>query len=227
MRPIDVWVVPLEPSAGDEALLDERERARLERLRVADKKEQFLAAQAALRRLLGARIGREPADIAFAYGPHGKPALPDHPELAFNLSHSERLAVVGITEHTELGVDLEWTGRDRPFLRLARRYFDASEHAWLEGRDEETVRAGFYRTWTLKEAFLKALGTGLAVPPASFRIDLETDPPRLLSTHDGSDPSRWRLVTPAVEPGFAAAVCWQGEPREIRVRPGAGGAAPA
>lgn len=215
---IDLWVLPLRPREADEALLDERERARLQRLRVAEKRRQLLAAQADLRRVLGRYRERPPEQIRFAYGPHGKPWLPEDPDLGFNLSHSAQLAVVAVGRGLEIGVDLEHVARERAFLRLARRYFDAAEHAWLEGRPEATRAADFYRIWTLKEAYLKAIGTGLTVPPASFRIDLERDPPALATTHDGDDADAWRLLTPAVAESYAVAVCWRGESRTIRRR---------
>lgn len=215
METLDLWTLPLQPRPGDVGLLDERERARFDRLRVAAKRDQFLAAQAGLRRVLG-RYRSVPAhEIAFAYGPHGKPSLEDGDGPDFNLSHSEELALVGVSRDTEIGVDVEWQGRDRPFLRLGRRYFDEAEHAWLARRAEDAVREGFYRIWTLKEAFLKALGTGLTVPPGSFRIDLDADPPRLATTPDGADPTRWRLVVASAPAGYSAAVCWSGAPRRL------------
>lgn len=215
---IDLWILPLRPSPGDRDLLDARERDRLERLRVEDKRRQLLAAQADLRRVLASYGSRPPEAIRFAYGEHGKPWLPDDPGLGFNLSHSHDLAVIAVCRGIELGADLEHTGRERPFVRLARRYFDPAEHAWLEARERETRATDFYRIWTLKEAYLKAVGTGLTVPPASFRIDLEAEPPTLASTHGGDDPSGWRLRTPSVGDGYAAAVCWRGGVRPIRIR---------
>lgn len=215
---VDLWVLPLRPRPEDVELLDERERARLERLVVEDKRRQLLAAQADLRRVLGLYREVPPERIEFAYGAHGKPWLPADPGLGFNLTHSARLALVAVARGLEIGVDLEHTARRRPFLRLARRYFDAAEHAWLESRPEETRAADFYRIWTLKEAYLKAVGTGLSVPPASFRVDLDARPPVLDTTHDGADAATWRLRTPRVSDDYAAALCWSGEPGEIRHR---------
>lgn len=215
---IDLWVLPLSPSDGDEKLLEPAERARLQRLRVADKRRQFLAAQADLRRVLGRYRDRGPAEIRFAYGEHGKPWLPDDPDVGFNLSHSGALAVVAVARGLELGVDLEHTARQRPFLRLSQRYFHPAEHAWLAARPTERLAADFYRVWTLKEAYLKAIGTGLTVSPSSFRIDLDHQHPVLASTHDGAGPSGWRLRTPAVGDGYAAALCWHGDARTVQPR---------
>lgn len=218
MDTVDLWTLRLRPVPADAELLDERERARLERLRVEDKKAQFLAAQAGLRRILGDYLGVGPGEVVFEYGEHGKPSVPAAPELGFNLSHSGQLAIVGVAESTEIGVDLEWMGRDRPFLRLARRYFAPPEHEWLARVPEGGIREGFYRTWTLKEAFLKAIGTGLTVPPSSFRLRLDAAPPELETTPDESSPADWTFATPSVKEGYAAALCWRGAERRIRTR---------
>lgn len=215
---IEVWTLPLVPREDDDTLLDDRERARLARLRVAAKSRQFLAAQAGLRRVLARYLNRGPAAIVFGYGAHGKPFVPDAPELGFNLTHSGDLALVAVTAGAHVGVDLEQVDRERPFLRLAARSFDAAESTWLQARPPQRTARDFYRIWTLKEAYLKALGTGLTVPPASFRIELQEDPPRLLSAVAGDDPASWRLAILDAGPRYAAALCWSGGERPIRWR---------
>jgi len=208
---IDLWVMPLRPQPADLSILHDRERRRAERLVVDAKRDQFVAAQAGLRRVLGHYLGSAAATVAFGYGEHGKPFLPRSPELRFNMTHSGRLALVAATNAGDLGVDLEWTGRHRPFLRLARRYFTATEHAWLEAIDADATAAAFYRTWTLKEAYLKALGTGLTVPPDRFELDLGSSPAVLRSTRlPGDEAGRWSFAEPRVDHEHAAAICWNG-----------------
>lgn len=198
-------------------MLSERERRRAERLVVDDKREQFIAAQAGLRRVLALYLDIAAEHVEFAYGEHGKPSLPDHPRVGFNMTHSADLALVAVGAGLRVGVDLEWAGRARPFLRLARRYFTAGEHAWLAGVPEPGRAPAFYRAWTLKEAYLKAVGTGLTVPPDHFELALERSPAVLRSTAlPGDRPERWCFAEPAVDPAYAAALCWEGGRREIR-----------
>lgn len=219
IAPIDLFVIPLQPRSGDLELLDAREAARAARLAVERKRAQFVAAQAALRRILGARLELQPQAIEFAYGRWGKPQLLAHPGLGFNLSHSDDLALVAVGEGTEIGVDVEATGRSRPFRRLARRYFAPGEQAWIERLGDADVAAGFYRTWTLKEAYLKAIGTGLSVSPERFAVHLQVSPAWLQAPAPGyEEAGPWHFAEPQVGARFAAAVCWRGEGRPLQVR---------
>lgn len=215
---IDLFVIRLRSSSGDTELLGPRERARAERLAIAHKRSQFVAAQAALRRILGGRLGIGAADVVFDYGHWGKPSVAGQPALGFNLTHSDDLALVAIGDHVEVGVDVEDGRRSRPFRRLARRYFAAAEQLWIDRLPDSVVAAGFYRTWTLKEAYLKALGTGLTVAPDRFELDLEADPAALTAAAPGFEShGPWCFAEPRVATEFAAAVCWAGEPRRLRL----------
>ena len=217
---IDVWVAELRRSPEDEALLAERELARAARLRIDEKRDQLVAGQALLRRILGARLATEPADLVFGYGAHGKPWLPTAPELGFNLSHSGGVATVALAADTDLGVDIELSVRERPFARLARRFFAPREYRWLEAHAAADQAEAFYRVWTLKEAYLKATGTGLSFPPHAFVVDLDGSLPRLLSTdRPGDRAERWSMqeLDLTQEAEYAGALCWRGAPREVRI----------
>ncbi len=122
-----------------------------------------------LRRVLSAYVEREPASWEFRVPSQGKPELNDPSiGLEFNLSHSsERLAIAISDRAHPVGVDIEVV-RQRPFLRLARRYFAPVEAQGLAQWQGDALAAWFYRYWTLKEAWVKASGTGLRTPLDSF-----------------------------------------------------------
>lgn len=101
----------------------------------------------------------------FARHPQGKPFLPDHPDLQFSLSHSGPWAVCAVADHP-VGVDVEGL---RCSAELARRYFHREEAVLAEEADSRC------RIWTAKEAFVKALGTGLTIPLDSFLVELTQD----------------------------------------------------
>ena len=126
-------------------------------------RDRFVAGRAFLRLLLGQCLGEDPRRLLFRYGPNGKPALEGPPRgLAFNLAHSEALAVCAVARGCDaLGVDVE---RVRPIgdaEELARLAFPPNEVARLALHpDPERLRA-FFEAWTRNEALLKAQGRGL------------------------------------------------------------------
>jgi phosphopantetheinyl transferase len=129
------------------------------------------ASEELLRRCLSHYIQRPSDSWLFLRQEDGKPELQDSTiPLAFNISHSDDYLAIAVCDRGyQLGVDVE-VPRERAFLRLARRYFADSETAALERVPVTELSDLFYRYWTLKEARLKALGSGLRTPLASFSV---------------------------------------------------------
>ena len=128
MSDVEVWQVEL--AAGEagwaEALLSADERERAARL---TRPEPWIVARAALRTVLGARLGVPAAEVEFAAGPHGKPELPGA-RLRFNLSHSGERALIALADGVEVGVDVERTARSS---RAVERTLTDGERAALPG----------------------------------------------------------------------------------------------
>lgn len=91
----------------------------------------------------------------------GKPALAEHPEIHFNLSHAKGISAC-ITADRECGIDCEQIREYRP--NVAKRAFSASERELLESLPEDKRDIMFTRLWTLKESYVKAIGTGISYP---------------------------------------------------------------
>jgi 4'-phosphopantetheinyl transferase len=207
---VEVWLVDLD-AGGDEGwtVLSDDERARADRFVFETHRRRFVAGRAHVRRLLGGRLGLEPAQVALVYGPVGKPALADVRAPRFNLSHSDRYALVALAAG-EVGVDLECI---RPLPNLddvAARVFTAGERQALDAWPAAERAQAFFSGWTRKEAYIKAVGQGIArlahvevamapgAPPALLRVDDEPEAPK-----------RWALHDLAPLPGFVAAVCFE------------------
>lgn len=113
------------------------------------------------RRLLDYGLRQEYAlflsDASIKTGEYGKPYLEGRPEIQFSISHCDGMAVCGI-HHDGIGVDVE---RIRPFSVKAAKRMMSEEEAQAE---PELSPKAFFRYWTLKESYLKAIGTGLAYP---------------------------------------------------------------
>jgi 4'-phosphopantetheinyl transferase len=166
---VDVWRGALDDQSASTVeslrmLLSKDERERANRFFFDRDRRRFIVARGILRTLLGKYLSRHPAQLAFTYGPNGKPRLVQpagEAPLYFNVAHSDDLALFAVTSVGEVGVDLEKV-RDLPDWRsVAEASFSAPELARLRACPPDRQRDEFFAAWTRQEAVLKALGTGL------------------------------------------------------------------
>lgn len=147
------------------------------RLKSGPQRGIFLRRRLLARLCVARYLGIEPADCVIAHGAAGKPVLVS-PQARLHLSVSARgeIAAVAVAR-TRIGIDLERA--DGPHV-IPWNILRANERAALNGLPEaERIRA-FLRLWTVKEAYLKALGTGLNARPEAVDVtDIDTDTPRL------------------------------------------------
>ena len=211
---IQLWMVAGLPSEDEQqallTLLNEDERARYERFQVDEARLSFLISRGSLRRLLGEHLGVDPTSLTFGRGRHGKPFLDgEHAGIEFNVSHSKEMFVYAVTRERIVGIDVEHMKAERPFDRLAERFFAPGEAQRLleEGRREDTVE-NFYRCWTRKEAYLKAKGLGITMQLDAFEVTfLPEEAPALKHTEiDGEDPSTWECTEIEVPGPYKAAL---------------------
>jgi 4'-phosphopantetheinyl transferase len=171
-------------------VLSEEERERHGAFLRDDAKLQYLTAWALARTSLSRYADIEPRAWRFQRGKHGRPEIvpPDDapadatavastvpqgfPRLRFNLSHSGGLVACLVTLGVDVGVDVEDTSRNLDMVRLAGRFFSADEAGEIGAVTGRARRERFFAYWTLKEAYIKALGRGLSIPlrQVSFRI---------------------------------------------------------
>lgn len=138
-------------------------------------REQKLRQKAALYLLLERHLQHGQPVPALDYQSSGKPRLADHPNVHFNLSHSGHWLALAISDAGPVGVDVEAPRRRRSIMAIAEQYFHPAEIEHLKQQQPDKQTAEFYRLWTLKEAFFKARGTGIAegLPGINF-ITTET-----------------------------------------------------
>jgi 4'-phosphopantetheinyl transferase len=200
------------------ALLSESERARGQRFRFDKRCREHLATHALQRRALSASFPLAPEAWQFPENAHGKPSAEPECGLRFNVSNSEKLVVCLVGQGAEVGVDVEPRERAAEIAKLAARVFSPAEQAQLEalGDVERLDRA--LSLWTLKEAYIKARGMGLALPLDGFSflfggaegIRLEIDAAL------GDDPRRWRFCL-LDHAEHRIAVMVEGGPAELHV----------
>lgn len=175
-KQIHLWVVdPVTPNERVHAMLSVSEQTHYARIRASRTKLQYGQARWAIRHALSCYAPDvSPKLWEFTRNAYGRPAL-QAPSLAFpldfNISHTRGVLVMAFAARGAIGVDVEYTQRRCRALAVAERYFSDSEVADLRGLAPEQQRTRFFDLWTLKEAYIKACGMGLAIPLDSFSFN--------------------------------------------------------
>ncbi|MEZ4218116.1 MAG: 4'-phosphopantetheinyl transferase superfamily protein [Myxococcota bacterium] len=177
---VDVFRIPLARVAGRHvALLDARERARAERRERAAGGGAAFASRAALRLVVAHWLGAgaDAASLALEEDGYGRPCLAGRAacDVDFNLSHSRGLALVAVARGVRIGVDLERVDPRRDVARLAARVLAADEQRALAEQCGAAATRAFHLAWSAKEAFAKASGAGLRVPPRRHAVQWAPD----------------------------------------------------
>jgi 4'-phosphopantetheinyl transferase len=222
---VHVWTIALDPPEAVvgrlEPILSPDERGRAARFRLSRHRTSFIVSHGALRTILARYVGIEPGRLVFDTGPHGKPTLNDLPDalpLAFNLAHSHGFAVLAVTLARQVGIDIELVRPSVETDKIIGRYFCEQERAEFLGLPEHQRIEAFFRGWTCKEAYMKAIGLGFAMPLDQFAVTLNPgDEPRLLRVEGRPhEASRWTLRDLDPAPGYRAAIAVEGSGWTLR-----------
>ena len=218
---IHVWQVNLDqPENNWENIFeilstDEKERA--SRFHFEKDKRRFTVARGILRQILGRYLNEKPHKIQFEYSPYGKPRFGSESgfgDLKFNLSHSEDLGLVAITQNRNIGIDLERIRQDLYTEEIAARFFCENERNSLEKLCKTEKNARFFQYWTRKEAFLKCMGKGLSFPMENCDVSL-TAGKEFSSLKIQNEISGWQVKDLFPYIGYAAAIVIEGENSRI------------
>jgi 4'-phosphopantetheinyl transferase len=217
---VHLWCVSLElPNEiwqGLRSILDSTERTRADRYLFEKHRRRFTVARAALRSVLADYLDCAAQDVSFEYEAQGKPRLNPtmHASgLRFNISHSADQAIIALTANRDLGVDVERIRPMENYRSLAERYFSEFEATELLRLPDEVQLASFFWTWTRKEAYLKARGTGLTERLRNFDVECRPGHPCcLLATRpDADEVHRWRLGHVEIDHEYVGALVTEGE----------------
>jgi len=200
-EPIYIWPVRLGDPTPWERLLAADELQRGRQRRRAEDRAAYLACRGVLRAILGRFLGRDPTSLRFVYGTHEKPFLDDG-ACAFNVSRSNRLALIAIARSGRLGIDVERIRPDVDVEALASAFLAPGDAALLTGLPQAERIRTFFRLWVRHEARVKATGRGLVVPAED----------EATATHDDG---LW-MRDFEIGPDFAAALAADG-PEDRRV----------
>jgi 4'-phosphopantetheinyl transferase len=192
--------------------LSAEERARHDTFVLRRSRRDFAVAHDLLRRTLSAHGGRAPHEWAFTSSAHGKPtltpALRAETGLSFNLAHTDGLVACAVVREEAIGIDVETIDRGADAFAVARRFFSAAEIVDLERCAESTRPTRFVEIWTLKEAYVKAVGNGLALPMNDFGFVLEGPSSIRFETARDAPGGSWQfaLFSPSARHRMAIAI---------------------
>ncbi len=198
---IDLWLVNYQ-QIQDSVLLEQyaqflspEEIKRHERFTFARDKRQFLVTRALVRWVLAQYLGLDdPASLAFGANRNGKPELLIETTLQFNLTHTRGLIALAVMQVEPVGIDVEYLSRQADIVNLAERYFAREEAKALQALPIDQWNERFYDLWTLKEAYLKACGTGLRTPLSEFCFSFSGEAVDIsFSDLLGGDSAAWKF----------------------------------
>jgi 4'-phosphopantetheinyl transferase len=228
---VQLWRIDLEAVGADESswqsTLSPDELERASRFHFARDRQRFAVSRSVLRTLLAGYLATEPAGVTFSYSKNGKPSLgPEHAStnIEFNISHSGEATLLAFACGREIGVDVEQIRRDFDVQAIARRFFSVNEQEQLAEVPAGKSADAFFRCWTRKEAYIKAIGDGLSLPLSEFDVALDSgESNALLATRpDASEAERWLLREAPAGPGYVAALCVRGRDCKLNHWSGAG-----
>ncbi len=161
------------------AWLTESELKRFQRFQFDRHRKQLLLGRILMRVALSSYDRSiAPASWNFTHNDYGKPAISEEQNsesLYFNLSHSAEKVVLAVSRFKDIGVDVECARKPRRMAAIAQRYFSDKEAGQLLILPEDQQQSRFYDLWTLKEAYIKACGMGLAIPLQHFSYGFAGD----------------------------------------------------
>jgi len=217
---VHVWRIALDQENEKlerfRGTLEPHELERAGRFHFEKHRRHFIVARGFLRSVVARYVNSQPEALRFVYGAYGKPALASEHDLRFNLSHSNAVALLGVALNAELGVDVEHIRADFASEDIARRFFSRAEVDAFNALPNEEQVAAFFRCWTRKEAYIKAIGKGLSQPLDQFDVTLAPGaPPALLRAQD-DNASRWLLSDIDAGERYAGALAVERPVAEIR-----------
>lgn len=206
---VDVWQGDLQPAAETSVnlldILSQAERQKAETFRIPVMRERYIGVRALLRQTLAGYLQTQPNNLAFKTSAHGKPYLACG-SLHFNISHTADRLMIAVADFADIGIDIEAIKPRSSLDSLAARCFSSRElHDWQQ-LPLEHRSAAFYTLWTKKEAFVKAVGRGIALGLEQCEVQLQAGGQLNAIPTEFGVASDWRVTELGAAEQYAAAL---------------------
>ena len=202
------------------AILSEEERLRECKFQFPREQRRYLITRTLLRTVLSRYADIKPQEWEFSNNDYGRPQIANSnfeaKDISFNISHTNHLIVLGVTSRLALGIDTENSHARKAPLGIAKRFFAPLEANSLYTLPNAQQQQRFFEYWTLKEAYIKARGMGLAIPLDQFMFDFPADQQIEFTVFPGQEDlsSRWQFMQLWIEPHYLTALCIENPGRQ-------------
>lgn len=185
---------------------DELDRAN--KFKFPKDREHFILRHFQLRLILSKYCGCRPHELIFRYNAYKKPFIyiPECKCIKFNMSFSGDLMLVGLSKQNDVGIDIEKVHEMPDLDNIAVENFSPQELKYFNGTFDKTN--AFYKIWTRKEAFIKAIGMGLYHPLKSFCVNVNSSGSceHLVIFNHPMESKRWRTAELNTSDGYIASM---------------------
>lgn len=194
------------------SILSAQETARYRRFHSPADSHHYLIAHTLLRHTLSKYADIPPADWTFTQGTHGRPDIsnPGVPAIDFNLTHTHGLVGCVVTLGNDCGIDAEALGSRHDLSGVAKRMFSVDEYRELQQLESSQQLEYFFTRWTLREAYVKALGIGISFPTRKLCFSIDADDSIQVAfkpeLEDNAAHWQFRLIRPTPEHVAAIAI---------------------
>jgi 4'-phosphopantetheinyl transferase len=211
---IHLWTASIsalkDQAVGLELLLSEEEKKKVSFYKFEQTQLSYIVSQAVLRMLLAAYLDVKPADVKMGSHKKGKPYLIHDSPVFFNISNSHDLCVYAFSCDAEVGIDIEKI-RDLPDIdQLIEKNLTSRERSYIL-KDPAHKLNWFFRFWTFKESYLKAIGEGMRLTPENLEFSVEDEAIRLRSVNYGFDGNDWQFLEFSREGNYTGTLTYTGK----------------
>ncbi len=185
---VHIWSYLLDAAISDVdffyGLLSEEEKRGIEKIKLPGVKNRRIISKAVVKDIISKYLGININQIKFLYNRFGKPVLPEDinlPGLSFNISHSGGFGIIALINKNQIGVDIEEIIELEDINDIIHTCFSKNEQSLFNNLELSEKTSLFYKIWTGKEAFIKAIGHGFSFPLQNISFGLD-DNKRIMIT---------------------------------------------
>ena len=193
---VHIWTVSInalkEKLGSLRSLLTAEEEAKVSFYKFEHTQNSYIVTKSVLRILLSLYMGVKLKEVKIGVHKKGKPFLMDEVPIFFNISNSDDLCVFAFSGDGEVGIDIERIRQMPDIELLIQKNLTKRERDYVL-KDPPEKLARFFRFWTFKESYLKAIGEGMRLTPDSLEFTVEEGLVRLRSVNYGFEGADWQF----------------------------------